>query len=209
VRVGELVEDTMELRMAEIRIGGEGPVLGYTGVAEADVAADPDAWAVVRGVTATLGICASELDAQGALFDRATPEAAASEENLPTQFKAARFRRVTKETVAAVSLPYMDSVKAGESPAASVVAIMQGIMYILGHQQRDVTEWSKCRKLITHHIFKEMSMIDVRAALKEHKLKLAKECIAELTPARIREEAGDMPVALWEWVRMVLDVQGV
>ena len=63
--------------------------------------------------------------------------------------------------------------------------IMSAIMYIMGHQQRDVSEWAKCRKLITHHLFKEMKMIEVRSKLKVHKLKLAKECITGL-------EAGDI-----------------
>jgi hypothetical protein len=43
-------------------------------------------------------------------------------------------------------------------------------MYIMGHQQRDVSEWAKCRKLITHHLFKEMKMIDIRSKLKVHKV---------------------------------------
>ena len=55
--------------------------------------------------------------------------------------------------------------------AVSIITqkIMSAIMYILGHQQRDVSEWAKCRKLITHHLMKEMKMIDVRS-LKVHKV---------------------------------------
>jgi len=40
----------------------------------------------------------------------------------------------------------------------------------------------------------EMKMIDVRVPLKEHKLKLAKECIKGLTPRAIREEVPDKAV---------------
>ena len=64
------------------------------------------------------------------------------------------------------------------------MAIAQAIMYILGHQQRDVSEWPKCRKLLTHHLLKEMRMIDVRGQLKVHKLKLARERVQDLGAAQ-------------------------
>jgi hypothetical protein len=54
--------------------------------------------------------------------------------------------------------------------------IMSAIMYILGHQQRDVSEWAKCKKLITHQLFKEMKMIDIRSKLKVHKV-CAWDCV--------------------------------
>jgi hypothetical protein len=38
--------------------------------------------------------------------------------------------------------------------------------FLVLQQELDVSEWPKCRKLITHHLFKEMKMIDVRGKLK-------------------------------------------
>ncbi|KAJ1496138.1 hypothetical protein T484DRAFT_1760639 [Baffinella frigidus] len=181
VQTGKLVEDTTGLQVTAIQAEG-GPILGYIGVNEAGVKVsddegDSDAWEVMKDVGWTLATVMKDvgwtlatvsgvIEAQGALFDKSGEEALRSEEALASHFNAARFKLmtattiatvfklVTATTIAAVSLPYMDSVKVASQPALGVVAIMQGIMYILGHQHRDVSEWPKCRKLITHHIFK-------------------------------------------------------
>ena len=52
-------------------------------------------------------------------------------------------------------------------------------------------------------------MVDVRSGLKVHKLMLAKDCIAGLDAGDIATEVGPMPLALWKWILMILDVQGV
>mmetsp|Transcript_40623 Transcript_40623/g.98778 ORF Transcript_40623/g.98778 Transcript_40623/m.98778 type:complete len:116 (-) Transcript_40623:158-505(-) len=113
------------------------------------------------------------------------------------------------EVIQTVDLRYIDGVKTTSSPLPMIMRIMQAIMYILGHQELDVTKWPKCRKLITHHIFKEMRMIDVRSQLKIHKLTLAKECIKDLNAGDIAMELGPKATMLWKWVIMMLAVQGL
>jgi len=130
------------------------------------------------------------------------------EGKLASHFSTVRFRLVTESTIRAISLKFIDQTKTGQAVSIITQKIMSAIMYILGHQQRDVSEWAKCRKLITHHLMKEMKMIDVRS-LKVHKVKLAKDCIVNLDAGDIATEVGPMPLALWKWVLMILEILGL
>lgn len=42
-----------------------------------------------------------------------------------------------------------------------------------------------------------------------HKLKLAKQCVSDLDSGDIATEVGPMALALYKWVLMILDVQGL
>lgn len=42
-----------------------------------------------------------------------------------------------------------------------------------------------------------------------HKLKLAKQCVSDLDSGAIATEVGPMALALYKWVLMILDVQGL
>ena len=153
-----------------------------------------------------MGNIAELLLAEGVLADTTLATSVEATERLGTHFKAARFDLVTEETVTAVDGTFVEQLKKAQNPRPTDVAIIQAIMYILGHQQRDVSEWPKCRKLLTHHLFKEMRMIDPRSPLKVHKLKLAQECIQGLGIAEARA-TGPSSFALWKWVQMILEVQ--
>ena len=162
---------------------------------------------MLRDCAAALGRVADAVAAEGVLADRTRPEAAAAEERLATEFRAARFHLATERAAGAVDGGFEDRLKRAEAPAAADVAVVQAVMYILGHQQRDVSDWPKCRRLLTHHLLKEMRMIDVRGPrLKVHKLRLARECVGGLGLGEVRA-AGPSTQALWKWVRMVLEVQ--
>ena len=42
-----------------------------------------------------------------------------------------------------------------------------------------------------------------------HKLKLAKQCVGDLDAGDIATEVGPMALAMYKWVLMILDVQGL
>jgi hypothetical protein len=49
----------------------------------------------------------------------------------------------------------------------------------------------------------------MRTTYLDTQLTLAKECIVGLDAGEIATEVGPMPLALWKWVLMILDVQGL
>ena len=49
----------------------------------------------------------------------------------------------------------------------------------------------------------------MRVTCLDAQLKLSKECIVGLDAGEIATEVGPMPLALWKWVLMILDVQGL
>lgn len=163
----------------------------------------------MANVASTLSRVARKLAGEGPLLDHKSEVYGTSMEELETNFNASRFDRVMAEVQEVVDLRYINAVKHDNVPLPAIKSIIQAIMFILGHQELDVSEWTKCRKLITHHIFKEMKMIDVRGKLKTHKLSLAKKCIEGLQAADIAMECGPKVLMLWKWVNMMLAVQGL
>mmetsp|Transcript_38619 Transcript_38619/g.95031 ORF Transcript_38619/g.95031 Transcript_38619/m.95031 type:complete len:963 (-) Transcript_38619:680-3568(-) len=212
---GTLVPESEELVKAQVCVGGDGNVCGIVGthqemMAEVRISMYDDLpEAIMRDVAATLGHVAALLNEEGLLVDQTSQAYQDSQNRLATHFNASRFDLVMSEVMNSVDLPYISSIKDQAKPNPIIRSILQAIMYMLGHQQLDVSEWSKCRKLITHHIFKEMKMIDVRGQLKVHKLKLAQACIENLTAGDIAMEVGPKALMLWKWVRMMLAVQGL
>ncbi len=221
VERGRLIERTSGLQIAQVVSAHGGPPVGLIGTladwVRSPVAGqyDESAWDVLKDCAETMGHVADVVAAEGIQADlhAAAPNreggASGSEALLATHFKAARFDLVTEVTVKGVELASINQLKKEPSPRPIMVAIVQAIMYILGHQQRDVSDWTKCRKLITHHLFKEMKMIEVRSQLKVHKLKLARACIAGLSATEVALGAGPGPLLLWKWVLMILQVQGL
>jgi len=206
---------TSKIQTQAVQPHGDGPILGFVGVSAADLEGaaislyGESSWAIMQDVATTLASVATAISAEGLMMDQSLADYAVREENLKSLFSVMRFNLVTETTVQAVSVRFIDATKNSQRPSFITQKIMSAIMYIMGHQQRDVSEWAKCRKLISHHIFKEMKMIDIRSKLKVHKLKLAKECIAPLDAGEIATEVGPMPMALWKWVLMILAEQGV
>mmetsp|Transcript_30275 Transcript_30275/g.97400 ORF Transcript_30275/g.97400 Transcript_30275/m.97400 type:complete len:807 (-) Transcript_30275:22-2442(-) len=141
--------------------------------------------------------------------DRTDAELREGEEMLLQHFNVCRFDMQTERAIQDIGMIYIDNIRESLHPNELGACIFQAIMYILGHQQRDVSQWKRCRKLITHHLFKEMKMIDIRAPLTVHKLKLARERISALSAADIAMEAGPHALQLWKWVLMILEIQGV
>lgn len=214
VEVGKVIEDTEAVQTAAIKREGDEAVFGLIGVPasavkDLEIAMHEESpWDTIKDVAATMGEVSKVLSGEGLMVDNASEATKEREELLSTHFNAARFDLVTAATVSEVDLKYIDAVRT-QKPYPVVIKIVQAIMYILGHQERDVSEWPKCKKLVTHHLFKEMRMIDVRKPLKVHKLKLARACIEDLAPHDIALEVGPKPLAIWKWVGMILDVQGV
>ena len=212
---GKPVRNSPKIQTQAIQPGGKGPTVGWIGVAAADVEGDDmsmygdSAWSIMQDVATTLANVSTLLTSEGLMMDMTLPEYAQREKSLLSHFSVVRFNLVTDATMKSVSLKFIDQTKTGKAISPITQRIMSAIMYIFGHQQRDVSDWQKCRKLFNHHMFKEMRMVDVRSGLKVHKLMLAKDCIASLDAGDIATEVGPMPLALWKWILMILDVQGV
>uniref|UniRef100_A0A7S0MJH0 Uncharacterized protein n=2 Tax=Cryptomonas curvata TaxID=233186 RepID=A0A7S0MJH0_9CRYP len=210
IKIGHEVKQRALHSTEIIPSGSEAPV-GLIGIISnseqpSNSAIDDNALQVLNDCAAAMGNIAQILKVEGINADKTLQSNIDAEEILHTHFKAARFDLVTEKTVNSVDVCFIDKIKKSSKPQAIEIAIIQAIMYILGHQQRDVSEWPKCRKLLTHHLFKEMKMIDVRSQLKVHKLKLAQECISNLEVSEI-ESSGSSCHSLWKWVRMILEVQ--
>lgn len=177
VKEGSSVFNTAKIQTQAVQPDATGPVVGFIGVAAQDVESSgismygDSAWSVMQDVAATLAHVSVTITADGLLIDTSLSEYAATEERLQSCFSIVRFDLVTKLTVQTVSLKFIDLTKTSKRPSVITQKIMSAIMYIMGHQQRDVSEWPKCRKLITHHLFKEMRMIDVRSQLKVCRLR--------------------------------------
>ena len=172
VKQGSPVFNSAKLQTQAVQPDGTGPIVGFIGVATQDVENSDmsiygdSAWSVMQDVAVTLANVSVGITAEGLMIDMSLPEYATNEERLQSYFNVVRFELVTKTTASNVSLKFIDLTKTSKRPSAITQKIMSAIMYIMGHQQRDVSEWNKCRKLITHHVFKEMRMIDVRSQLK-------------------------------------------
>ena len=172
VNEGSSVFNSAKIQTQAVQPDGTGPIVGFIGVAAQDVNESgismygDSAWSVMQDVAATLAHVSVAVTAEGLMVDTSLAEYATNEERLQSCFSIVRFDLVTKMTVQGVSLKFIDLTKTSKRPSVMTQKILSAIMYIMGHQQRDVSEWPKCRKLITHHLFKEMRMIDVRAQLK-------------------------------------------
>mmetsp|Transcript_32224 Transcript_32224/g.72379 ORF Transcript_32224/g.72379 Transcript_32224/m.72379 type:complete len:597 (-) Transcript_32224:128-1918(-) len=127
---------------------------------------------------------------------------------LRTHVPVARYLHANQQVQLHVQRSFLDNIRKLDAQLpSSVTRLVQGVMYMLGHKQSEVSEWSTCRKLVSPHLVKEMMIMDVRLRVKKHKFLLAAQAVETLDHPQVAMESGPAATSLFQWLLVMQEVR--
>ncbi|KAL0490264.1 EFCAB5, partial [Acrasis kona] len=94
-----------------------------------------------------------------------------------------------------------------KTPPPAVHKIIKGVLYLLGHKKKDITEWDQCRKALKDNFLKKVSTYDPTSIQKKVKFSNCRTALKDLDYETVEKKSSGPAALLFNFTQITLQLR--